>query len=74
MHTPSDPNLKACILIDSRCSERYKYCSEYKGTNPAECTEIIPFDPETGKKDLYSRCKMDSGKCVKETRKCSQYI
>ena len=74
MHTPSDSNLKACILIGSRCSERYKYCSEYKGTNPAECTTIIPFDPETGKKDLYSRCKMDSGKCVKETRKCSQYI
>lgn len=73
MQIPSDPVLKTCILIGSNCVERYKYWSEYKGTQKNECITIVPFDPETGKKDLYSECKLESRKCVKETKKCGDY-
>ena len=73
LHPSSDPNLKTCILVGSSCVERYKYCSEYKGSSNNECTTITPFDPETGKKDKYSKCKVDSGKCVKDTKKCTEY-
>lgn len=73
LHPSSDPNLKTCIIVGYSCVERYKYCSEYKGSTNYECTSITPFDPETGKKDKYSKCKMDSGKCVKDTKKCTEY-
>ena len=77
MHPSSDPNLKTCIIVGYSCVERYKYCSEYKESVDlySHCTSITPFDPETGKKDKYSKCKMDSTtrKCVKETKKCNEY-
>jgi len=78
LYPSSDPNLKTCIFVSFSCVERYKYCSEYKGSTStsSQCTSITPFDPETGKKDKYSKCKMDSttdNKCVKETKKCNEY-
>ena len=75
LYPSSDPNLKTCIFVGSSCVERYKYCSEYKGSTgyDEKCTTITPFDPETGKKDKYSKCKIDSGKCVKEIKKCDEY-
>ena len=74
MQTPSDPNLKACILINNICRERYKYCSDYKGSSSEKCTEIIPFDPETGKKEYFSKCSWDNKICVKKPKLCYEYI
>ena len=73
MYTPSDPSTKVCVISNSKCVERYKYCSEYKGLVSSECTAIKPYDPETNKIDPYSKCVFTNNKCVKQTKKCSDY-
>ena len=72
--TPSDPSVQVCVLTSPyNCVERYKYCSEYKGSSSSECIAINPYDPETDKVDPYYKCSYKSSKCVKESKKCSDY-
>ena len=72
--TPSDPSVQVCVLTSPyNCVERYKYCSEYKGSSSSECSAINPYDPETDKVDPKYKCTYKSYKCVKETKKCSEY-
>ena len=73
LQTPSDPSIKVCARNGYRCFEQYKYCSEYKGLASEECESITPYDPETNKKDLYSKCEFVNKKCVKRPKKCNEY-
>ena len=74
LQTPSEPSVQVCVLIGSSCVERYKYCSEYKGSSSDECRAINPYDPETDQVDPLSKCSYKSSKCIKESKKCSDYI
>ena len=76
----SDPSTKVCGLLWSKCVELYKDCSYYKDITSSidtNCTYIVPYDSETGKKDPYSKCVGEyiNGKlqCVKQPKNCEDY-
>jgi len=75
----SDPDKKVCDYIQysngsKSCVENYKYCSDYRGTDPNICNYIKPYD-ESGKKiDITSKCKYtttNSVGCERVSKQCT---
>ena len=82
----SDPKRKVCDYIDydddddevvdgNGCRETFKYCSDYRGTNPIICKNIKPYDYEEGEKiDEFSKCEMIENKCQRIPKECEEII
>ena len=53
----------SCKMIDGRFKKEYRYCSDYKGNNKAEC-EAIRADPFKCVYDTkYNGCDPEQGTC-----------
>ena len=51
----------SCKMIDGRFKKEYRYCSDYKGNNKAEC-EAIRADPFKCVYDTkYNECDPEQG-------------
>ena len=68
----SDPERKVCDYIGNTCKEIFKYCSDYRGTDPDVCKEIKPYEFEGEKLDKYSKCELETatGKCQRVPKDC----
>ena len=56
-YVPSeDTDNKKCFLENSKCIEKYIYCSAYKGNDKAECESIIPHDEYKSSLANYNKC------------------
>ena len=40
------------------CAETYKYCSDYRGSDTQNCTNIKPYDETGNNLDKYFKCKI----------------
>ena len=67
----SNPERKVCEYFGNQCSETFKYCSDYRGTNSTECYNIIPYDQYGEKIDEFSKCVFEEGKCQRVPKNCS---
>ena len=60
----TDPDRKVCDWDGSSCFENYKYCSDYRGTDPNVCKKIKPYDESGDNVDIGFKCFIDNDENV----------
>ena len=67
----TNPDRKVCDYINGNCTETFKYCSDYRGIDSTDCHNIKPYNPSGENIDVLSKCKIDSGRCQRIPKDCS---
>lgn len=64
----TDPDRRVCDFVNyfdssiphtfSFCAENYKYCSDYRGSDSQNCSNIKPYDESGNNLDKYYKCEI----------------